>query len=67
MMERQVLVTIRNTPWPRRRRRCPFSRGVLDATCRYFGTVPGSCDPLRSAAQVAGGRIQRLSHWTTPP
>jgi hypothetical protein len=28
--------------------------------------VPAACDPIRSAPQIDGGRINRLSHWTLP-
>jgi len=44
-----------------------FSKGVLDAVARCFGNVPPACDPIRSASQVDGGKIHRMSHWTTPP
>jgi hypothetical protein len=44
-----------------------FSKGVLDAAARSFGAVPPECDPILSAPQVSGGKIQRMSHWTTPP
>lgn len=44
-----------------------FSKGVLDACSRLFGILPDGCDPVRSASQSGSGRINRLSHWTTPP
>jgi len=53
---------------PRRRHRSQqlFSKGVLSVFSRDFGAVPASCDPLRCAPQLCGGRIQRMSHWTRP-
>jgi hypothetical protein len=43
-----------------------LSKGVLSAAARLFGGVPTGCDPIRSAPQIDGGRINRLSHWTLP-
>ncbi len=54
-------------PSQRHRAQQPFSKGVLSAACRDFGGVPACCDPIRALAQLGGGRIQRMSHWTSPP
>jgi hypothetical protein len=53
-------------PFRRHRSQQLFSKGVLGAAARIFGEVPAACDPIRRAAQLDGGRIHRLSHWTTP-
>jgi hypothetical protein len=57
-----------DTALPRRRHRSQqlFSKGVLSAHSRDFGAVPAGCDPIRCAAQLCGGRLQRMSHWTNP-
>jgi hypothetical protein len=53
-------------PCRRHRSQRLFSKGVLGADARDFGGVPAACDPIRSAPQIDGGRINRLSHWTLP-
>ena len=53
-------------PCRRHRSQRIFSKGVLSVAARDFGSVPPACDPIRSATQVDGGRINRLSHWTIP-
>jgi hypothetical protein len=58
--------TIALLPGRRHRSQQIFSKGVLNAAARDFGGVPTACDPIRSAAQIDGGRINRLSHWTLP-
>ena len=58
--------TIVLLPCRRHRSQQLFSKGVLSADAREFGAVPAACDPIRSAPQIDGGRINRLSHWTLP-
>jgi hypothetical protein len=58
--------TIGLLPCRRHRSQQLFSKGVLSAAAREFGGVPAACDPVRSAPQIDGGRINRLSHWTLP-
>jgi hypothetical protein len=54
------------SPCRRHRSQQLFSKGVLSADAREFGSVPAACDPVRSAPQIDGGRLNRLSHWTLP-
>jgi hypothetical protein len=64
-----VIAGLNTTPLlPCRRHRLQqlFSKGVLSADARIFGGVPAACDPIRSAPQIDGGRLNRLSHWTLP-
>jgi hypothetical protein len=59
--------TIGLLPCRRHRSQQLFSKGVLSAAdARDFGGVPAHCDPIRSAPQIDGGRLNRLSHWTLP-
>jgi hypothetical protein len=58
--------TIALLPCRRHRSQQIFSKGVLSEAARAFGGVPAACDPIRSAPQIDGGRINRLSHWTLP-
>jgi hypothetical protein len=58
--------TIALLPCRRHRSQQIFSKGVLNAAARDFGSVPTACDPIRSAPQIDGGKINRLSHWTLP-
>jgi hypothetical protein len=58
--------TIVLLPCRRHRSQRLYSKGVLSAAARHFGLVPAACDPIRSAAQIDGGRLNRLSHFTLP-
>jgi hypothetical protein len=44
-----------------------FAKGVLGPGLWHHVGVPRALDPLRCHAQILAGRIDRLSHWTTPP
>jgi hypothetical protein len=64
-----VFLAVNNPFPPQRQHRAQqlFSKGVLSVSSRIFGSVPRCSDPVRAAAQLGSGRIDRLSHWTTPP